>query len=151
MATHVAKQVLRLELKREHPDRMACLHLRAARWYERNGQLTFAVRHAAEAGDWQLAASMVIDGLAISEIIQPRGSPGLADEFGDMPHGRAWAGPQPHLICAAVALSAGRAESCAAALDVAEGILARLPADQEITSRLAAAIIRLTSSLRTGT
>ena len=41
-------EVLRLTLKREHPDRMACLHRRAARWYERNGQLTDAVRHAAE-------------------------------------------------------------------------------------------------------
>jgi LuxR family maltose regulon positive regulatory protein len=143
-------EVLHLKLKREHPDRMACLHRRAARWYERNGQLTFAVRHAAEAGDWQLAASMVIDGLAISEIIQPRGSPSLASEFGGMPPGRAWAGPQPHLVCAAVALSAGRPESSTAALDIADGILARLPADQEITSRLAVAIIRLTCSLRTG-
>jgi LuxR family transcriptional regulator, maltose regulon positive regulatory protein len=143
-------EVLRLKLKREHPDRMACLHRRAARWYERNGQLTFAVRHAAEAGDWQFAASMVIDGLAISEIIQPRGSPSLASEFGGMPPGRAWAGPQPHLVCAAVALSAGQPASSTAALDVADGILARLPADQEITSRLAAAIIRLTCSLRTG-
>ena len=60
---------------------MASLHRRAARWYERNGQLTDAVRHAAEAGDWQLAASIVIDGLAIGEIIEPRGSPSLADEF----------------------------------------------------------------------
>ena len=143
-------EVLRLELEREHPDRMACLHLQAIRWFERNGQLIFAVRQAAEAGDWQLAASMVIDGLAISEIIQPRGSRGLADEFGDMPDGQAWAGPQPHLVCAAAALSAGRPESSTAALDVAEGTLARLPGDQEITSRLAAAIIRLTSSLRTG-
>ena len=143
-------EVLQLELKREHPDRMACLHRRAARWYERNGQLTFAVRHAGEADDWQLAASMVIDGLAISEIIQPRGSASLASEFGGMPPGRAWAGPQPHLVCAAVALSAGQPEPSTAALDVADGILARLPADQEITSRLATAIIRLTSSLRTG-
>ena len=90
---------------------MASLHRRATRWYERNGQLTDAVRHAAEAGDWQLAASIVIDGLAISEIIEPRGSPCLAGEFGGMPHGQAWTGPQPHLVSAAVALSAGRHES----------------------------------------
>ena len=49
-------EVLRLKLRREHPDRMATLHRRAARWHERNGQLTDAVRHAAQAGDWQLAA-----------------------------------------------------------------------------------------------
>ena len=64
-------EVLRLTLRREHPDRLAGLHRRAARWHERNGQLTEAVRHAAQAGDWPLAASMVIDELAISEIIEP--------------------------------------------------------------------------------
>ena len=79
-------EVLRLKLDREHPDRAAALHRRAARWYERNGQLTDAVRHAAGTGDWQLAASIVIDGLAIGEIIEPRGSPSLADEFKVMPH-----------------------------------------------------------------
>ena len=110
-----------------------------------------SVRHTAEAGDWQLAATMVIDGLAISEIIQPWGSPCLASEFGGMPRDQAWTAPAPHLVCAAVALSAGRPESSTAALDIADGILAVLPADQEIASRLAAAIIRLTLSLRTGT
>jgi LuxR family maltose regulon positive regulatory protein len=143
-------EVLRLKLRHEHPDRMASLHRRAARWYERNGPLTAAVRHAGQAGDWQLAASMVIDGLAISEIIEPRGSQSLADEFRGMSYSGAWTGPQPYLVCAAVELSAGRCESSAAALDAAEGILEGLPADQEAASRLAAAAIRLTASLRTG-
>ena len=143
-------EVLRLKLRREHPDRMAPLHRRAARWYERNGQLTDAVRHAAQAGDWPLAASIVIDGLAIGEIIEPRGSPSLAGEFTDMPHGQAWTEPAPHLVSAAVALSAGRPESSIAALDAADGILERLPADQEAAGRLAAALIRLTASRRTG-
>ena len=143
-------EVLRLKLRREHPDRVAPLHRRAARWYERNGQLTDAVRHAAQAGDWQLAASIVIDALAIGEIIEPRGSPSLAGEFAGMPHGRAWTGPQPHLVSAAVALSAGRHEASTAALDAADGILERLPADQEAACRLAAAMIRLAASRRTG-
>jgi LuxR family transcriptional regulator, maltose regulon positive regulatory protein len=143
-------EVLRLKLSREHPDRMAPLHRRAARWYERNGQLTDAVRHAAQVGDWQLAASVVIDQLAIGEIIEPRGSPPLAGEFAGMPPGRTWTGPQPHLVSAAVALSAGRHASSTAALEAADAILERLPADQEAASRLAAAIIRLTASFRAG-
>ena len=143
-------EVLRLKLSREYPDRRAALHRRAARWYERNGQLTDAVRHAAETGDWPLAASIVIDHLAIGEIIEPRGSPSLAGEFGRMPHGQGWTEPQPHLVSAAAALSAGRPESSAAALDAAEGILERRPADQEVPCRLAAAMIRLTASLRSG-
>ena len=101
-------EVLRLRLRCEHPDRVAPLHRRAARWYERNGQLADAVRHAAQAGDWQLAASIVIDALAIGEIIETRGSPSLVGEFAGMPPGRAWTEPQPHLVSAAAALSAGQ-------------------------------------------
>ena len=143
-------EVLRLKLRLEDPGRLALLHRRAARWYERNGQLTEAVRHAVQAGDWPLAASMVIDQLAIGQIIEPRGSPSLAGEFGGMPDSLAWTEPQPYLVCAAVALSAGRPESSTAALHAAEGILARHPADQGVTSRLAAAMIRLAASLRSG-
>ena len=49
-----------------------------------------------------------------------------------------------------MALAAGRDESCAAALDAADGLLGHLPADQEPGCQLAAAMIRLTAALRTG-
>ena len=143
-------EVLRLKLRCEQPDRMAPLHRRAARWYARNGQLTDAVRHAARAGDWPLAASIVIDELAIGEIIEPRGGRSLAGEFAGLPPGRAWTGPQPHLVSAAVALSAGQQDASTAALAAADAILERFPAGQEAASRLAAAMIRLAASIRTG-
>ena len=143
-------EVLRLKLRRECPDRIAAVHRRAARWYERNGRLTAAVQHATQVGDWQLAASIVIDALAISEIIEPRGSPSAAGEFRRMPRGEAWAGPQPYLVAAAVELAAGRYDSSAAALDAGEGMLASLPADEDAACRLAAAVIRVTTARRTG-
>jgi len=143
-------EVLRLTLKREHPDQIASLHRRAARWYEQNGHHTHAVRHAAEAGDWPLAASIVIDGLAIGKITEPRGGPSLAGEFRNMPHGQTWTGPAPYLVSAAVALAAGRPEASTAALAGADGILARLPADQEVACRLAAAVTRLAAARRAG-
>ena len=143
-------EMLRLKLRREYPDRVVALHQRAARWYERNGLLTDAVRHAARAGDWQLAAGLVIDQLAVGQIIEPRDGHRLAEEFADMPLDQAWTWPQPQLISAALALSAGRYETCAAALDAADGLLQHCPADQQATSRLTAAVIRLTASLRTG-
>jgi LuxR family maltose regulon positive regulatory protein len=143
-------EVLRLKLRYERPGRVPSLHRRAARWHERNGRLTDAVRLAAEAGAWELAASMVIDALAISEIIEPQGGQSLAGQFRRMPHNQAWTEPQLHLVLAAAALSAGRPESSAAALDAAEGMLGRLPADQEAAGRLAAAMIRLAASLRAG-
>ena len=143
-------EVLRLKLRHEHPGRITALHRRAARWYERNGSLTDAVRHAAQAGDWPLAAGMVIDGLAIGEIIEPRGGRSLAAEFVGMPHSDTWTGPQPYLVSAAAALAAGRPESAAAALAAADGVLERRPADQETAVRLAAAMIRLAAARRTG-
>src|SRR5262249_51225209 len=90
------------------------------------------------------------DDLAIGQIVAPSGEQCLAAEFAGMPPGQAWTGPEPHLVSAALTLSAGHAESCAAALDAADGLLERFPAGQQATGRLAAALIRLTASLRTG-
>ena len=67
-----------------------------------------------------------------------------------MPPGQAWTEPEPYLVLAAVALSAGQAESCAAALDAADGLLEHVPADHQAARRLAAALIRLAAFLRTG-
>jgi len=143
-------EVLRLKLRHEYPERVAVLHRRAARWYERKGLLADAVRHAARAGDWPLAASLVIDDLAIGQILEPQAGHLLAEEFRGMPLDQAWTGPQPYLITAAVTLSDGRADSCVTALDAAHRILECLPGDQEPECRLAAALIRLAVCLRTG-
>ncbi len=143
-------EVLRLKLRCESPGRFVLLHRRAARWYERNGLLTDAVRHAAQADDWQLAAGLVIDGLAIGEIIEPRAEPSLAGEFARMPQSQAWADAGPYLVSAAAALPAGRPGSCTAALDLADDILGRLPEGQRAVGQLSAAVIRLAASLRSG-
>ena len=143
-------EMLRLRLQYDHPDRVATLHQRAARWYARNGMLTDAVRHAAAAGDWPLAAAMVVDDLALGQIIEPRDGQRLAGEFAGMPSGEAWTTPQPHLVTAAMALRAGQDDAGTAALNAADALLERLPADEEINARLTAAVLRLTVSLRTG-
>ena len=143
-------EMLRLKLRYEHPDRVALLLRRAARWYQRKGMLADAVRQAARAGDWPLAAAMVIDELAIGQLIDPGDGQRLAAEFAGMPSGRAWTEPAPHLVSAALALAAGQHESCAAALDAADGLLDRLPAEQDAAGRLSAAVVRLGSSLRVG-
>jgi LuxR family transcriptional regulator, maltose regulon positive regulatory protein len=143
-------EMLRLKLRHEHPGRVAVLHRRAARWYERNGMLTEAVRHATQAGDWQLAAGMVIDELAIGQLIEPHDGQSLAGEFTSMLPGEAWTKPAPLLVAAALALAAGQQESCATSLGAAEAALEQVPADEEGPGRLAAAVIRLTASLGSG-
>jgi LuxR family transcriptional regulator, maltose regulon positive regulatory protein len=143
-------EMLRLKLRFEHPERVAVLHRRAARWHERDGRLADAVRHAAEADDWPLAAAMVVDELAIGELADRGAGHPLAAEFAAMPAERAWAEPAPYLVAAALALAAGRRERATAALDAADGLLDRLPADQGAAARLAVAVVRLTTSLRDG-
>ena len=143
-------EMLRLKLRYEHPDRVALLLRRAARWYQRKGLLADAVRQAARAGDWPLAAAMVIDELAIGQLIDPGDGQRLAAEFAGLPSGRAWTEPAPYLVTAALALAAGRHEPCAAALDAADGLLDRLPAEQDAAGRLSAAVVRLGTSLRAG-
>ena len=143
-------EMLRLKLRLEHPERVAVLHQRAARWHQRDGRLADAVRHAAKAADWPLAAAMVVDELAIGELAERGAGHPLAAEFAAMPADRAWAEPAPYLVAAALALAAGRHEAATAALDAADGLLDRLPADREAAGRLATAVVRLTASLREG-
>jgi LuxR family maltose regulon positive regulatory protein len=142
--------VLRLKLRRERPGLVPDLHRRAALWFRRNGLLTEAVRHAGQAGDWQLAAGIVLDELAIGQLIEPRGSRSLADGFRQMPPGAPWAKPEPLLVAAALELSGAAGHAGSTSLGAAESILQQLPADDEIPARLAAALIRLTVSRRTG-
>jgi LuxR family transcriptional regulator, maltose regulon positive regulatory protein len=143
-------EMLRLKLRHDHPDRVAVLHQRGARWYQRKGMLADAVQQASRAGDWPLAAAMVVDELAIGQLIEPSNGQRLAEVFAGLPSGRAWTEPAPYLIAAAVALAAGQHESCTAALDAADDLLDHLPAEREAAGRLSAAAIRLSACLRTG-
>jgi LuxR family maltose regulon positive regulatory protein len=142
--------VLRLKLQMEYREQLSGLYERAARWYQREGLLNEAVRYATESGDWLLASGMVIDEFAVGQLIEPRGYQSLAEAFAGMPRDGAWPQPQPWLVLAATGLSGLADEASGSALAVAESKLKRLPADGEIPARLAAALIRLALSRRTG-
>jgi LuxR family transcriptional regulator, maltose regulon positive regulatory protein len=140
--------VLRLKLRREYPGQAVELHRRAAKWYQQHGFLSEAVRHAGESGDWCFAARMAVDELAIGQLIEPPGNRSLAAEFRRMPGDVTWTQPQPLLVAAAIELSGTEGVPSGTALRAAEHILERLPADDEIPARLAAALIRLALSRR---
>ena len=140
--------VLRLKLRHESPDLVPELHRRAAGWYQRNGLLTQAVRHAAAAGDWQLAARVVVGELAVGQLTQTGGNQSLADEFTRMRPAQAWTRPEPLLVAAALALADDRPASTW--LAAAESMLGALPPAEAIPARLAAAQVRLAMSRGTG-
>ncbi len=142
--------VLRLKLRRENPGRVADLHLRAAKWYRRNGALAEAVRHAGDAGEWQFSARTVVDELAVGRLLEPRGDEALASEFRRMPSDPGRAEPQSLLVTAAIDFAEGRDGPSTASLSAAESLLENLPVGDEVPSRLAAALIHLALSRRTG-
>jgi LuxR family transcriptional regulator, maltose regulon positive regulatory protein len=143
-------EVLRLKLRSEHPERWSDLHQRTARWYQRNGSLPEAVRHAAATGNWPLAAEIVVDELAIGQLTDSRGHPPLAEVFRDMPLDPARAELHVLLVMAAIGLSDAAGQPCAAPLAAAQSILDGLRAGSEIPARLSAALIQLALARRTG-
>jgi LuxR family maltose regulon positive regulatory protein len=142
------RAVLHLRLQRERPQIVADLHRRAAAWYQRKGMLADAVGHATKAGDGQLTAQMMIDGLAIGQLIGPAHDELPAAGFKVVTEGVA--SPQSLLAAAAVALSEGRDQAAEASLAAADRMLGKLPEDSEIAARFAAAAIRFGMACRRG-
>jgi LuxR family maltose regulon positive regulatory protein len=56
---HLFADVLRARLLDEQPEKVPELHRRASAWYERNGELSEAIRHALAAGDFSKAAELI--------------------------------------------------------------------------------------------
>jgi LuxR family transcriptional regulator, maltose regulon positive regulatory protein len=146
----VFAEVLRLMLRREAGYEVGELRRRATRWLRRNGRLADAVSQAAAATDWPLAARTVIDELAVARLMDPRTAGPLADEVRRLPTDPASDPPPSLLAAAAVAVRDRRPDAARHLLRVADGMLDRLPAEEEVTSRLAAAQIRLALARQSG-
>lgn len=58
---HLFAEYLRNRLAQQQPDHAARLHLRASLWFERQGLLQEAVRHAREASDYKRCARLIED------------------------------------------------------------------------------------------
>jgi len=56
---HLFADVLRMHLMAEQPDQVSDLHRRASEWYEHNGSMDSAIRHALAAEDFARAADLV--------------------------------------------------------------------------------------------
>ena len=56
---HLFADVLLARLLDEQPDQVPDLHRRASEWYEQNGELSEAIRHALAGGDFERAADLI--------------------------------------------------------------------------------------------
>ncbi len=144
------REVLRLKLRRECPQKATELHLRAARWFWRHGTLMEAVAQAAQAGDWEMAARMAVAELAIGQLAEPGAAAPLADWLQRMPAEPEHAEPPRLLVSAALAARDLRDDVSTARLGDAGQMMDRLPAGEQVPSRLAAAMIELTLARRRG-
>jgi LuxR family maltose regulon positive regulatory protein len=140
--------VLLLKLRRERPEIVASLHRKAARWYQQNGMLAEAVRYAAKAQDWPLAAGIMVDELAIGQLMGPGHGDLPAEGFRVVPEDDV--PPQFLLAAAAVALSRSGDQAAEPPLTAAEEILGQLPREEEVLSRFAACTIRSSLAFRRG-
>jgi LuxR family transcriptional regulator, maltose regulon positive regulatory protein len=136
------RSALRARLRGEHPRLLDDLLARTAEWYRRHGRLTDAVRYAASAGDGRLAMRMTVDELAIGRLLDPGCGQDLASDLQNISASAALARPQEYVSAAAVAVARRDYGSASAMLARAEEALRPLPADREMSSRLAAAAVR---------
>lgn len=137
------RDVLRLRLQHERPGEITVLQRRAAAWFSSRNLLAEAVQQAAAAQAWQLACTLVVDRLAVGDLLGIRPAPLLGAALRQMPDQGGAVDLEPGLVLAALALARGDQESCRAGLRRGAEILSELPEDQAATARLTAALLRL--------
>lgn len=108
--TFVHQPMVRQVLLAELPE-STVLHRQAACWYVRSGRLAEALPHALAAGDWELASSIVVHGLSITDILAGGDGVRSAAAFADMPTDLPT--PEAALVLAATALAGGDLDGCA--------------------------------------
>ncbi|MDI2126520.1 LuxR C-terminal-related transcriptional regulator [Yinghuangia seranimata] len=102
-------EILRVHLRARAPGLTERLHEKAGRWLHREGHLDEALRHAAAAGRWDLAATWLVDDLGVTRLLADPGSGQLAALFDTMPPSAP--GEDAELIRAARALAAHDVEA----------------------------------------
>ena len=135
----IVRDVLRSQLRREAPNKVVNLHRLAAGWLAEFGRHGDAAIHAAAAGDWSDAASLVVDGMVVGQlIVGPEAGP-LAEVFADMPADI----PDPAAAVVRAASALGRAdhEACAKELLRAAEFVDRGAPQDRPALRLCAAVV----------
>ncbi|WP_063763894.1 LuxR C-terminal-related transcriptional regulator [Actinoplanes subtropicus] len=118
-------ELLLAQLSREGSERIPELHRRAAAWFAAAGQLTEAIAHAVAAGDWTLAASIVIEDHAIGRLLLDGRDGRLAEQLHGMPGDLD--SPEAAVVAAALALSVRDVAGSAAQLERAEELMMGRP------------------------
>jgi len=145
---HLFRELLRLELRRSTPDRIAELHRRAAGWFADRGYAIEAIRHSQAAGDWQSAAWLLTDQLF--DLLVSGHNETIASLLEAFPRAVRIDHPELALVDAALETQQGRFEEAARDLDVAQREAKTLPANLQAGYGVGIAILRLGLARRQG-
>jgi LuxR family maltose regulon positive regulatory protein len=131
------RELLRAQISYQDPDETQRLHLVAADWLARAGQIAEAVQTAVDAELWAAAAGYVVEQLAIADLLTP--DPTVLSELlaplpADIP------GSAAALVRAALAVSGGRYEQAALELRRAESLPGTWTAATEASAAMVTAV-----------
>jgi LuxR family maltose regulon positive regulatory protein len=145
---HLFADLLRLELRRRLPEEVTSLHLRAADYLIRHGEVADAIRHTQAAGDWSGAARLLADhSFSLTLDGQAQTIEALLLAF---PPAAGAAGPDLRLVRATSDLARGRLDEAAAHLAVAETHIDTAPPDRRHRLRVTIASLKLSLARRRG-
>ncbi len=134
-------EILRVHLRVRHPGLEPELHRTAAEWLSRAGLLDEALRHAADAGDWELAAAELVDHLAIGRLLTGLAAERLDVLFAGMAPEAS--GPAPDLVRAARELTHHNVDRGFTYLRRAEENLPAGDTEDAAAVRLTCAVLRV--------
>jgi LuxR family maltose regulon positive regulatory protein len=133
----LVRDLLRARLQAEASAELPGLHRAAVSWLVDHGQPAAAIPHAAAAGDWEQAAALAIETMAVDRLLGP--DAGLGPTFAGMPADIP--GPAAATVQAALACSREDPDACAKHLLRARELVGDGPSDGAWTQRLAVAVI----------
>ena len=125
---HLFADLLQLELRRAAPAIIGPLHRAAAQWFERNGYVVEAVRHAQAAHDWPHASRLLADNHF--DLTFDGRTATVRELLRAFPDDVATADAELALVFSGVRLLAGQREQSAAYVDLAEGLADAVPEER---------------------
>ncbi len=145
---HLFQDLLRLELRRTRPQELRELHSRAARWHAANAQTTYAIRHAQQAEDWELAGQLLANG-HLNMMLD--GQHALIHELlSEFPQAVRDADLSLTLVAVFDELEQGSLDAAAALLAVIDARIDTMPEERRATFDVARAVAGLVLARRRG-
>ena len=144
---HLLVDLLRLELRRRHPDAVPELHLLASAWHEDHGMIIDAVRHAQAAKDWPTAVRLLVSNV-LSLILDGQTSTLAALLEGFPLANRSTA--ELALVYAGIDIVQGSLDDGAAFLDIANRGSDDVPTARRHAYEVESAVARLSLARRRG-